>query len=189
MTADSGVDFGREVGSVPEHAKPRAWAVFVDSEKVRLWSTLQPHVQSLADAQGLTVTELYDQTVLDAAVAAAREECALVCDRAAAAAWSAWDAVADPIDQGRALEAEALALEFRAEIAMPARETGCRARVTLELSGPPKSVRLSDQLCRCNRSEKLYIRGAHKPLAPRALLAYIIVHGQRGAAQQPGETP
>jgi hypothetical protein len=46
-------------------------------------------------------------------VAAERERCADLCDRAAAAAWSAWDAIADPADQGRALEAEALAAEIR----------------------------------------------------------------------------
>ena len=42
-----------------------------------------------------------------------REWCAKLCDRAAAAAWIAWDAVADPIDQGRALGAEELAAEIR----------------------------------------------------------------------------
>jgi len=45
--------------------------------------------------------------------AAKREWCADLCDRAAAAAWIAWDATADPADQGRALEAEALAAEIR----------------------------------------------------------------------------
>lgn len=53
----------------------------------------------------------------------------------------------------------------------------------------PLEVRLSDQLGRCSRSVKLYICGAHKPLALRLLMAYIIVYWQRGAGQQTGETP
>lgn len=53
----------------PNAPKPRAWAIFVDSGNARMWSTLQPHVQKLADAEGLEVTPLYDQSALDAAVA------------------------------------------------------------------------------------------------------------------------
>jgi hypothetical protein len=57
------------VGSPVERGvRPRAWAIFVDSGNARMWTTLQPHVQKLADAEGLTVTPLYDQPTLDAAV-------------------------------------------------------------------------------------------------------------------------
>jgi hypothetical protein len=38
---------------------PKAWAIFVESGNARMWSTFQPHVQALADAEGLTVTPLY----------------------------------------------------------------------------------------------------------------------------------
>ena len=65
-------------GQVERTVRPRAWAIFVDSGNARMWTTLQPHVQKLADAEGLTVTPLYDQASLDAAVAAER---------------AAWDAV------------------------------------------------------------------------------------------------
>lgn len=60
-------------GPVQRPVRPRAWAIFVDNGNARLWSTLQPHVQKLADAEGLTITPLYDQAALDAAVAAERE--------------------------------------------------------------------------------------------------------------------
>lgn len=53
--------------------RPRAWAIFVDGGNARMWSTLQPHVQKLADAEGLEVTPLYDRAAIDAAVAAERE--------------------------------------------------------------------------------------------------------------------
>lgn len=52
--------------------RPRAWAIFVDSGNARMWATLQPHVQKLADAEGLEVTPLYDQAAIDAAVIAER---------------------------------------------------------------------------------------------------------------------
>lgn len=39
--------------------QPVAWAIFTESGNARMWSTLQPHVQKLADAEGLTVTPLY----------------------------------------------------------------------------------------------------------------------------------
>lgn len=56
------------VGSpVDRGVRPRAWAIFVDNEHARMWSTLQPHVQKLADAEGLTITPLYDSTALEAA--------------------------------------------------------------------------------------------------------------------------
>ena len=61
--------------------RPRAWAIFVDNGNARIWSTLQPHVQKLADAEGLGVTPLYDQAALDASVAAERERCAALCER------------------------------------------------------------------------------------------------------------
>jgi hypothetical protein len=56
------------VGSqVDRVVRPRAWAIFVDSGNARMWSTLQPHVQKLADAEGLQVTPLYDDASLEAA--------------------------------------------------------------------------------------------------------------------------
>lgn len=61
-------------GPVERMVRHRAWAIFVDSGNARMWSTLQPHVQKLADAEGLTVTPLYDQSALDAAVAAERKK-------------------------------------------------------------------------------------------------------------------
>lgn len=39
--------------------RPVAWAIFTDEGNARMWSTLQPHVQRLADAEGLSVTPLY----------------------------------------------------------------------------------------------------------------------------------
>ncbi len=62
-------------GPVDGLVRPRVWAIFVDSGNVRMWSTLQPHVQKLADAEGLEVTPLYDQAAIDAAVAADRRRC------------------------------------------------------------------------------------------------------------------
>ena len=56
--------------------RPRAWAIFVDGGNARMWSTLQPHVQKLADAEGLEVTPLYDRAAIDAAVAAERVQIA-----------------------------------------------------------------------------------------------------------------
>ena len=67
-----------QLGQVPERVKPRAWAIFVDNGNARMWSTLQPHVQKLADAEGLEVTRLYDQAAIDAAVAAERERWAML---------------------------------------------------------------------------------------------------------------
>jgi hypothetical protein len=60
-----GSDSSAELGLAPERAKPRAWAIFLDDGNARLWSTLQPHVQKLADAEGLEVAPLYDQAALD----------------------------------------------------------------------------------------------------------------------------
>lgn len=39
--------------------KPTCWVIFTDGGNARMWSTFQPHVQKLADAEGLAVTELY----------------------------------------------------------------------------------------------------------------------------------
>jgi hypothetical protein len=39
--------------------EPVAWAIFLPDGAARMWSKLQPHVQKLADAEGLTVTPLY----------------------------------------------------------------------------------------------------------------------------------
>ena len=50
----------------PNAPKPRAWAIFVDSGNARMWTTFQPHVQKLADAEGLSVTPLFDQAALEA---------------------------------------------------------------------------------------------------------------------------
>ena len=68
------------VGPVEPTVRPRAWAIFVDNGNARMWSTFQPHVQKLADAEGLEVTRLYDQPAIDAAVAAERERCAKLCE-------------------------------------------------------------------------------------------------------------
>lgn len=62
------------LGLAASAPKPRAWAIFVDSGNARMWTTLQPHVQKLADAEGLEVTPLYDRAEVDAAVAAEREK-------------------------------------------------------------------------------------------------------------------
>lgn len=66
-TRPDGSELSAELGQVPERAKPRAWAIFLDDGSARMWGTLQPHVQKLADAEGLQVTPLYDQAALDAA--------------------------------------------------------------------------------------------------------------------------
>ncbi len=55
------------LGPVERGVRPRAWAIFVDGGNARMWSTLQPHVQKLADAEGLEVTALYDHAAIDAA--------------------------------------------------------------------------------------------------------------------------
>jgi hypothetical protein len=41
--------------------------IFLDDGNARMWTTLQPHVQKLADAEGLEVTPLYDKAAIDAA--------------------------------------------------------------------------------------------------------------------------
>lgn len=52
--------------------EPKAWAIFTPEGNARMWSTFQPHVQKLADAEGLTVTKLYDkQALIDLLEAAA----------------------------------------------------------------------------------------------------------------------
>lgn len=59
--------------------RPVAWAIFVDGGNARMWTTLQPHVQTLADAEGLDVTPMYALTPEDiAAVDAARKDRAYI---------------------------------------------------------------------------------------------------------------
>jgi hypothetical protein len=48
----------------PVSDEPVAWAIFLDDGTAHMWSKLQPHVQKLADAEGLTVTPLYTRTVI-----------------------------------------------------------------------------------------------------------------------------
>lgn len=45
--------------AVAQGQEPVAFAIFTEDGHARMWSTLQPHVQKLADAEGLTVTKLY----------------------------------------------------------------------------------------------------------------------------------
>ena len=84
------------LGLVPEHVTPRAWAIFVDSSNARLWSTLQPHVQKLADAEGLAVTALYDHAAIDAAVAAERGRWIAKAGQAYKEAHAMFDDYSDP---------------------------------------------------------------------------------------------
>lgn len=42
-----------------QSAEPVAWAIFTDAGNARMWTTFQPHIQKLADAEDLTVTPLY----------------------------------------------------------------------------------------------------------------------------------
>ena len=99
-------------GPVQRTVRPRAWAIFVDNGNARMWSTFQPHVQKLADAEGLEVTRLYDQAAIDAAVAAERERCAKLCegmhdeDRPGDYAWTIRTEWADG-SQGPNVEAKA----------------------------------------------------------------------------------
>ena len=53
--------------------EPVAWAIFTDEGNARMWSTLQPHVQRLADAEGLTITPLYAEPTTQAQPVAAKE--------------------------------------------------------------------------------------------------------------------
>lgn len=53
------------------------------------------------------------RAVLLGDVAAERERCAKICDRAAEMAWSRWEIRADQFDQGAAAEAEKLANSIR----------------------------------------------------------------------------
>jgi hypothetical protein len=46
-------------------------------------------------------------------VAAERERCAMICDKAAEMAWSRWDLLALQFDQGAAFEDEKIADEIR----------------------------------------------------------------------------
>jgi len=53
------------------------------------------------------------RAVLLGDVAAERERCAMICDKAAEMAWSRWEIMADQFDQGAAAEAEKLANSIR----------------------------------------------------------------------------
>ena len=53
------------------------------------------------------------RAVLLGDVAAERERCAMICDKAAEMAWSRWEIRADQFDQGAAAEAEKLANAIR----------------------------------------------------------------------------
>lgn len=55
--------------------EPKAWAIFTPEGNARIWSTFQPHVQKLADAEGLTVTPLYDKQALIDLLEEAAKEC------------------------------------------------------------------------------------------------------------------
>ena len=67
-----------EASSMDCRVGPRAWVIFADNGNCRMWTTFQPHIQKAADAEGLTVTPLFDQTAIDAAVAAERERVRLL---------------------------------------------------------------------------------------------------------------
>jgi hypothetical protein len=68
-----------EANSMDCKVGPRAWVIFADNGNCRMWTTFQPHIQKAADAEGLTVTPLFDQAAIDAAVAAERERlCAAI---------------------------------------------------------------------------------------------------------------
>jgi len=69
-----------EANSMDCRVGPRAWVIFANNGNCRMWTTFQPHIQKAADAEGLTVTLLFDQTTIDAAVAAERERCAKACE-------------------------------------------------------------------------------------------------------------
>ena len=76
-----------------------------------LLSESQAEIDELRATLALQQSSYERELLLE--LSAERERFATLCDRAAAAAWIAWDAVADPIDQGRALGAEELAAEIR----------------------------------------------------------------------------
>ena len=48
----------REALAQPQQ-EPVAWAIFTNAGNARMWSTFQPHLQKLADDEGLTITPLY----------------------------------------------------------------------------------------------------------------------------------
>ncbi len=70
-------------GPVDRPVGPRAWVIFADNGNCRMWTTFQPHIQKAADAEGLTVTPLFDQSAIDASVAAERERLALLAENRA----------------------------------------------------------------------------------------------------------
>ena len=55
---DKAITALQEVLAQPQQ-EPVAWAIFTDAGNARMWSTFQPHLQKLADAEGLTITPLY----------------------------------------------------------------------------------------------------------------------------------
>ena len=48
----------REALAQPQQ-EPVAWAIFTNAGNALMWSTFQPHLQKLADDEGLTITPLY----------------------------------------------------------------------------------------------------------------------------------
>lgn len=109
-----------QLGPLPE---PAAWNVYWrgdnDGPSWDQWhDESDPLPKAWEDTPPDEVTPYYtaEQVRAYAAeqVAAVRELCARACDVSADRWWLAWDQSADPTDQGRALEAEALAAEFRA---------------------------------------------------------------------------
>ncbi|WP_157673022.1 hypothetical protein [Curvibacter sp. AEP1-3] len=55
--------------------KAKTWAIFTPEGNARMWSMFQSHVQKLADAEGLTVTPLYDKQALIDSLEEAAKEC------------------------------------------------------------------------------------------------------------------
>ena len=73
------------------HVRPRAWASSAEWRGNQLLSAAQYDNCLLKNRADFDVP-LYDQTVIDAAVAAERERCAKLCDVARAAVWPYHDA-------------------------------------------------------------------------------------------------
>ena len=57
-TRDKAITALQEALAQPQQ-EPVAWAIFTNAGNARMWSTFQPHLQKLADAEGLTITPLY----------------------------------------------------------------------------------------------------------------------------------
>ena len=76
----------------------------------------QHGIQYRLTPEGTTEMWCHDRNVqafAEALMAAERERCAMICDKAAEMAWSRWEIRADQFDQGAAAEAEKLAEEIR----------------------------------------------------------------------------